>query len=154
MMKEKEAYKKIVETLRRSEAGLEDKEQLKARISRAIKARSAKQDPADRILRLLFGWVDILWMRWSVSALALVLVASFLVQQVGVSQRMVRMEKQLIHIESRQVEEPESSGYSQQVLLRLYTRSQSDSVTVSRADLDKLLQQYQQMKEKSNSLEL
>ena len=150
MMEEKEAYRKVVDALRKSEAGLKDKEVLKSRILRAIEVRSEKQNPSDRILTLLFGWVDILWMRWSVSTLALVLVGTFLVQQIGVSQRMALMEKQLIHIESRQVEQAGSSPYSQQVLLRLYARSQSDSVTVSRADLEKLLQEYQQMKKKSN----
>jgi len=155
-MEDGEKYRKVMEALRRSEPGVPDKELLKSRIRGAINSRAEKssQAKAGRILDLLFGWVEIPWMRWTVGTAAILLVGGFLVQQVGISHRMARMEKQLIHIENGQHSIQEGSGTSHQVLLRLYTKSQTDSVTVSRADLERLLVEYQQMKEKSNALEL
>lgn len=155
-MEERDKYRKVVEALRKSEHGIRDRDLLKTRISGAIRTRVSRQEPAGSgsLLDQLFKWVEIPWMRWSVGSLATLLVAGFLVQQVGISQRMGRMEKQLIHIENGQLPVREGYPNPQQVLLRLYARSQTDSVTVSKADLEKLLLEYQQMKERSNPVEL
>ncbi|MCP4312144.1 MAG: hypothetical protein GY790_12835 [Bacteroidetes bacterium] len=147
-MQNQESYKKVVEALKRSEPENEHLEQLKSRIIREISHSHEPNKPYQRLMNLLFGWVDVSWMRWSVASLAIFLLGAFLFQQFGMQQRITLVEQQLIHLETAKMGPSPAWNAGHKVLFKLYNDTETDSITVSRKDLEALVKDYGELLEK------
>lgn len=151
MKQDADKYNKVIELVKRNEPEIGDKEQLKYAILRGIKNTGRKAHPLHTFLDLVFGWVDVYWIRWTVTSVAMVIIGIFLIQQITISNRISSLEKQLISFEHFRERDPDSQRSYHRVLLKLYSPSLLDSITVSRSDLEALLIDYRKLIEKGFS---
>ena len=142
MIQQPEKYKKMLEVLKRSDIRIDRKEQLKDQILQQIETADYRNDHTYSLLNSLFGWADVLWIRWSVSALAVILISTFLVQQIGLTHRISTLEKQLYQFETMENSEPAPWNAGHKLLMKLYTDSSPDSIKVSKSDLETLMVDY------------
>jgi len=147
-----EAYDKVLEALRNNEPELKDKDRLTSRILEQIRGPVRKKSPVERLAGALFSWVDVIWMRWSVSSLALVLTGVFFLQQYSLNRKISGLEKQLVHLEAGMISREPDIYRGQSLLMKFYSENASDSVTVSRSDLHGLLKSYESLLEKYEAL--
>jgi len=142
MIQKPEKYNEMLEVLKRSDIRFDQKEQLKAQISKRIETANYRKDHTISLLNALFGWAEVLWIRWSVSGLAIILICTFLIQQIGLNQRIGTLEKQLYHFETMENSEPATWNAGHKLLMKLYSDSPLDSITVSKTDLETLMIDY------------
>ncbi len=142
MTKKPEKYKKILEVLIRSDIRIDRKEQLKAQILQKIETAHYRNTHTYSLLNTLFGWAEVWWIRWSVSALTIILIGSFLIQQIGLNQRISILEKQLYQFETVGTSDPAYWNAGHKLFMKLYSDSPLDSITVSKSDLNTLMVDY------------
>lgn len=154
MTKEKDIYQKLLNTLKKSQPGPVNREGFKEGLMERIREMDEKDSSASmpNLLDLLFGWVENKWLRWSVSTVAFCLLIVFTLQQTGLNMRISKLEKQLIQYESESLKN-RGADFGHRVFYKLYTNADQDSITVSRDDLEKLLQEYQTLKDGSKEQE-
>ena len=143
-----ESYEKILDALRNNEPELEGKKQLSSRILKQITEPLQDKGLSERISETLFGWAEVIWMRWTVSILALALIGIFLFQQVNLNQKISGIEKQLVTMEASVVSRQTDLNRGQILLMKLISEDMDDSITVSRADLHRLLDSYESLQKK------
>lgn len=162
MKKEQAQYEKVISTLRRSKPRLENKTQLNSQILARIREPARENHLIGQVASTLFGWMDVMWMRWSVSTLALTITGIFFLQQYQLNRKIASLEDQLVRMEEQVASQHSSMNRGQMFLMKMYANPQGDSIKVSREDLDKLLEEYKTLKEsgekraedKSNHLNL
>lgn len=149
-MKEKEKYSKLIDTLRRSTPELQGKEGLEEAIMESIRRVERQRGIASRADRILFSWVEVSWMRRTLSTAAAVIIGLFVFQQVSMNRRINQLEEQVVTAVSAtnvtNAGEP-APGAMERVLLNILARDRviDDSITVSRSDLEELLRSYMEM---------
>lgn len=151
-MNKENQYKKTIEQIRHSGRVTKLSPLEKEELRRAVLEQIAPEREPRKRLDLLFSWVEQRWLRWALSLASLSLLLLFLVQQVGISQRMHSLEEHMLGLELEQAMEDWQPGTGQKVLLKHIDKGMGDSILVSRRDLEILLENYQElMKEKSEN---
>ena len=141
-------YSKIIEVLKGNKPVLTNKEKLTDDVMRRIQEPIEKFTFQKKLANYLFGWAEIGWVRGTMAIAATVFIGFFIVQQVIINDRINTLEKQLIRtVNSINTHEPDL-GIIQKVLLNMVAKDQisGDSITISRSDLEELLNSYLELK--------
>jgi len=147
-MNKNEHYSKIIKVLKSSQPALSDKEELIDGVMQKIRGTEQKTTVHEKLSNYLFGWVDVVWIRGAMAVAATVFIGIFIIQQVVITDRINSLEKQLVKtVNTLQIQEPDL-GIMQKVLLNVFAKDQlaEDSITVSRSDLEELLDSYLELK--------
>ncbi len=162
-MNHEDKYKNLLERLKASEPKLTNKEQLTRDIISSIHPsvqkgeRSTKQPikPA-----LLFSWTSISWLRHSLTAAAAIFLGIIIVQQMVLSNRMNRLERQLVSSVNNKVNYEAGISIKEKVLIKYFSlqagedlklsHTEGDSITLSRKDLEKFIKEYWEINEMQN----
>lgn len=142
-------YSKVIKVLKGNKPVLADKEKLTSDIMERIRKPKGKFDFQKMVANYLFGWADIGWVRGTMAVAATVIIGIFIFQQVVISTRLNTLEKQLIKtVNINNARQPEL-GIMQKVLLNKLADDQitSDSITVSRSDLEELLNSFHELEQ-------
>ena len=148
-MDKTDKYNKVIETLKENRPVLKDKESLVGSIMSSIQEPVQNKQFHEKLSFYMFGWADVKWVRGAMAVAATVLIGIFIIQQVAITDRINSLEKQLVKtVSSIQVQEPDL-GIMQKVILNIAAKDQfqEDSITVSRTDLESLMDSYIELKE-------
>lgn len=141
-------YFKVIGKLKSSKPVLSDKEELINGVIQNIRGTEPKTTVPEKLSHYLFGWVDVVWIRGAMALAATFLIGIFIIQQVVITDRINSLEKQLVKtVNTLQVQEP-GLGIMQKVFLNVVAKDQmaNDSITISRSDLEELLNSYLELK--------
>jgi hypothetical protein len=152
MEKKDNKYKKLIEMLRRNEPALSNVENIADYVMLEISREKEHRNIYLDALEWIFRWTYIPWMRNALTTAMIVIIAFFVFQYTGLSMKVTRLESQLIQSDYNFYKSPYHSGQS----LMKYTLPgsflKSDSVSVSRDDLLKLLEEYRELERKSHEI--
>jgi len=154
-MNKTDKYSKVIEVLKGNKPVLANKERLTDDIMKRIQEPVNKFTFQEKLSNYLFGWADIGWIRGTMAIAATVFVGFFIVQQLVITDRINTLEKQLIKtVNTFNTQEPDL-GIMQKVLLNIVVKDQmaGDSITISRSDLEKLLNSYLELQENYDNME-
>ncbi len=148
MMKKKDPYSSLMDTLKRQEPVLQDREGLEERIMGRIGPSGNRGALPGKVGNYVFSWVEYGWIRRTMAAAAAILTGIFIFQQVSVTRRINDLEERLITTASEIHHAEPGMGIMQKAFLNLVIREQSagDSITVSRADMEELLESYMELR--------
>ncbi len=144
-MSNEEKYLKVIGSLKSSRPVLTDKKRLADNILGKIHTSQEKFTFGERLVYSLFGWVDNYWLRGTMATAAILFTGIFIIQQVLLANRINNLERNLIRtVNTGNGYEP-GQEINHAVLLDLVLKEDTseDSITVSRADLLRLLKNYQ-----------
>jgi hypothetical protein len=148
-MKEEDRYTKIVEALKRHQPVLSDRERMADRVMERILGSEERPAFRGKIGNYLFGWVDHGWTRRAMTVAAVLIIGIFVIQQISIKKKMNELEARLVTV-ARQMNHAEPGmGIMQKALLKMVAREEagSDSITVSRSDLEELLNSYMELQD-------
>jgi len=148
-MNRNDKYSKVIKVLKGSKPALDNKEELIDGVMQRIRGEAQKTTVHEKLSNYLFGWADIGWVRGSMALAATVLIGIFIIQQIVITARINSLERQLVKtVNTIQIQEPDL-GIMQKVLLNIVAKDQmaEDSITVSRSDLEELLNSYLELQE-------
>ncbi|UCG28291.1 MAG: hypothetical protein JSV24_02730 [Bacteroidales bacterium] len=148
-MKKNEKYSKVIEVLKGNKPTLDNKEELIDAVMQKIQWKSQRVTVYEKLSNYLFGWTDFVWIRGTMTIAATVFIGIFIIQQIVITDRINSLEKQLVKtVNTLQIQEPDL-GIMQKILLKIVAKDQmaEDSVTISRSDLEELLNSYQELQE-------
>ena len=154
-MNKTDKYSKVIEVLKGNKPVLANKEKLTDDVMRRIQEPVEKFTFQEKLSNYLFGWADIGWIRGTMAIAATVFIGIFIVQQVIITDRVNTLEKQLIRtVNTINTQEPDL-GIMQKVLLNIVVKDQmaEDSITISRSDLEELLNSYLELQENYDNME-
>jgi len=154
-MNKTDKYSKVIEVLKGNKPVLANKEKLTNDIMKRIQEPVNKLTFQEKLSNYLFGWADIGWIRGTMAIAATVFVGIFIVQQLVITDRINSLEKQLIKtVNTINAQEPDL-GIMQKVLLNMVTKDQmiEDSITISRSDLEELLNSYLELNKNYDNME-
>lgn len=153
-MKNQDTYSRIMEALRRNAPVLADKEKLEEQIMSRIRESGEQSALQERVSRYLFGWTDHGWIRRSMAAAATLIIGIFIIQQISVTRRINDLEERLITTVNGINQSEPGMGIMQKAFLNrvIRDRAAGDSITVSRADMEELLDSYLELRENYNLL--
>ncbi len=149
-MKIEDKYQKVIEALKNNDPVLSDKEDLTDEIMQSIRKSAETVSSHEKMQLNLFAWAGNYWLRGSMAALALLFVGFFIYQQLTIANRLNRIEDQLVRAENTMRSKEPDLGIMQKVFLRMVV-SEKDSITVSRADLEELMNSYLELQNKNVS---
>lgn len=148
-------YLNTVRILKSNRPVLDDGEKFTDDIIREISASSETLSIQDRLLDLLFGWVNIYWLRDTMAVAAVLFAGFFIIQQLVLADRLDKLEKQSIRMENKLHNQEMLPGMNQRILIRTMSEHQSeDSITVSVHDLEELVDNYWDLLRKNEEPEL
>ena len=153
-MDKKNTYPELIEILKRNRPVLTNREALAEDIMRKIREPSGESRLRENLLNYLFGWVDVYWVRGTMVAVAILFAGLFIVQQVIFAERLNTLEERLVKtVDTNKGREP-APGILHKVLLNIILKDQAmqDSITVSRTDLEELLNSYLELQQTYNSM--
>lgn len=139
----------MMEALRRNAPVLTDKEKLEEQIMNRLRESGDRSAIRGRVGQYLFSWTDHGWIRRSMAAAAALIIGIFIMQQVSVTRRINDLEERLITTING-INHPEPGmGIMQKAFLNRVSRDRAagDSITVSRADMEALLDSYMELRE-------
>jgi len=142
-------YSKVIKVLRENEPALDNKEKLTDEIMRRIIGPEEKLIPQAKFSSYLFGWTEIGWIRGAMGVAAVLIIGVFIIQQLIITDRINSLEKQLIRtVHTINNHEPDL-GIMQKVMFNIVTKDHTveDSITISRSDLEELLDSYMELEE-------
>ena len=145
-MKNDDRYQKVITALKNNEPVLNDREKLTDEIMNSIRKPAERDAGQESMLAVLFGWSGNYWLRGAMAAVASVFVVFFIIQQVSLNERLNRIEDQLVRTENTLDNARPEFGTMQKVLLNMVV-SGEDSITVSRSDLEELMNSYLELQE-------
>ncbi|HDS06115.1 MAG TPA: hypothetical protein ENO05_00685 [Bacteroides sp.] len=147
-MKKKNPYSSLIDTLKRQEPVLQDREGLEDRIMGRISPSGGRGTLHEKVGNYVFSWVEYGWIRRTMAAAAAILTGIFIFQQVTVTRRINDLEERLITTASEIHHADPGMGIMQKAFLNLVVRDQvaGDSITVSRADMEELLKSYMELR--------
>lgn len=148
-MDKTDKYNRVIKNLQENTPVLKGKESLVEGIMGSIREPEQKKPFQEKLSFYLFGWADVKWVRGAMAVAATFLIGIFIIQQVAITDRINSLEKQLVKtVNTIQFQEPDL-GIMQKVILNMATKDQfqEDSVTVSRSDLEGLMDSYIELKE-------
>lgn len=147
-MESENKYLKVIQTLKNSRPVLTTKEKLTDDIMKMISESSEKITLREMLINALFGWVNIYWVRGTMTIAAILFSGLFIIQQLIISHRINSLEKQLVETINT-IDRYKPLGINQKVLLNMYVKDQmvNDSLTVSTSDLKDLLNHYSEFQE-------
>jgi hypothetical protein len=144
-------YTRLINRLKNSSPELEFKEVLVDEIMERIRKPEPSSGGKGKLIDYIFGWSGIYWLRGSMAAIAAVFVGVFIFQQVSIANRFDSLENQLVNtVNVLQSFEPQL-GISQKVFLKMIS-SDDDSITVSRTDLEKMLNLYMELQKANEEI--
>ena len=154
-MKSKERYEALIRMLRTSNPELRDKEKLINRIMNGIDQPKKGLTFREQISGHLFGWADLQWSRAVMAVAAIFFLCFFIVQQGFMWNRLNSLEEQLVKPASQTWTTEPTPGTLHRSLINvlLDDRQANDSVTVSREELEALLDEYFKMSERLQSIQ-
>ncbi len=141
-------YSNLIEKLKGNKPALSDREELIDEIMQKIRAAEKRTTVPEKLSHFLFGWADVVWIRGAMALAATLFIGIFIIQQVVITDRINSLEKQLVRtVNTLQTQEPDL-GIMQKVFLNVVAKDQmaDDSITVSRSDLEELLNSYLELK--------
>lgn len=147
-------YSKLIGQLKGYKPVLTGKEELIDGIMQKIHGTKKRTTVPEMLSQYLFGWADVKWIRGAMALAATLFIGIFIIQQIVITDRINRLEKQLVKtVNTFQSQEPDL-GIMQKVFLNVVAKDQmaDDSVTVSRSDLEELLNSYLELKEDFDEL--
>ncbi len=147
-MNKDDHYSNLIEKLKSSKPALSDRGELIQGIMQKIQAKEKRTTVPEKLSHYLFGWADVTWIRGAMAAAAMLFIGIFIIQQVVITDRINSLEKQLVRtVNTFQSQEP-NLGIMQKVLLNVVAKDQmaNDSITISRSDLEELLNSYLELK--------
>jgi hypothetical protein len=142
-------YNKVIEILKKNKPILEEKERLTEQIMNSLqKPENETKMFQEKLSFYLFGWADVKWVRGAMAVAATFLIGIFIIQQVAITDRINSLEEQLVKTVSTMQDQEPNLGIMQKVLLNVVAKDQieEDSITVSRADLEELMDSYMELK--------
>lgn len=154
-MNKTDKYSKVIEVLKGNKPVLADKEKLTDDIMRRIHEPVEKFTFQEKLANYLFGWTEIGWIRGTMAIAATVFIGFFIIQQLVITDRINTLEKQLIKtVNTINTQEPDL-GIMQKVLLNIVAKDQmaEDSITISKSDLEELLNSYLELQENYDNME-
>ncbi len=153
-MNKDDHYYKVIENLKSSKPTLTDREELIDRIMNKIHVKGERMSIQKIVSQYLFGWAEVKWIRGAMALAATLFIGIFIIQQVVITDRINSLEKQLVKtVNTLQPQEPDL-GIMQKVFLNVVAKDQmaDDSITVSRSDLEELLNSYLELKKDLDEL--
>lgn len=153
-MNDQDKYFKVIKALKINKPVLTDKERLTDDIMRRIQGSEEKAAFHEKLSYYLFGWADISWIRGAMAVAAVLFAGIFITQQIIITNRVNNLEKQLIRtVNTINSREPDL-GIMQKVLLNIVAKDQMmvDSITISKSDLEELLNSYLELQEDYENL--
>lgn len=152
-MKNENKYDKLVKALKDNNPRLSDKDALVEEIMGKITKPEYKIKSQEKMLDYLFGWAGIYWLRGSLAAIATIFVGVFIFQQLTIANRLSSLENQLVNtVNVINNLEPEL-GITQKVFLKMIN-SKEDSITVSKSDLEKMMNSYLELQKNNEEIKL
>ena len=147
-MNKNDKYFKVIKVLKGNKPTLPDKKELIDGVMQKIRGEAQKTTVHEKLSNYLFGWADIGWVRGTMALAATVLIGIFIIQQVVITDRINSLEKQLVRTVNTYQNQETDLGIMQKVLLNVVAKDQmaDDSITVSRSDLEELLNAYLELK--------
>jgi hypothetical protein len=151
MEKKDSQYEKLLKLLRQPEAGITevDVENLADWVMAEIRQEKEQSRKYSEALYRLFYWAFIPWMRNALTTVMILVIAFFMFQNVSLDRKVSRLESQLIQTEYNYYQSPYTSKKNLMKYIPSGSFLHGDSVSVSRKDLDKLLNEYLELKNQS-----
>lgn len=145
-------YQKVIRVLKKNPPVLRDKESLTDSIMRGITPFSRDASMREQAASPLFGWVHLFWVRGVMTLAAACFMGLFIAQQFMIANRLNDLERQLVRTVPSSMEGEEDLGILPAVFFNVMFKNlqQEDSVQVSRADLELLLNNYREMMNKQS----
>ena len=153
-MNKTDKYFKVIEALKANKPVLDNKEKLTDNVIDRIREPVEKTIIQYKLRKYIFGWAEIGWMRRAMAMAAVVFLGIFIFQQLVITDRINSLEKQLIRtVNTINIQEPDL-GIMQKALLNLVAKEQmeEDSITVSRSDLEELMNSYLKLQNNYDNL--
>ena len=135
-----EVLDKLIAQLRKHKPEIEYRESMKDSIMQNIKSRKRKID-------YIFGWTDIIWLRKTLALASLIIVLAFIIQQLFVVDRINKLEKRMISINTEKILEYQRENVivNSVIMEQPETSLLADSIKVSTDDLLNLLREYKEL---------
>lgn len=141
MEKNSEKTDRIINLLRTSKPILDSSSDIEREVILQISQKNKFETILSEITDLLFGWVDIGWVRRSLIAAAVILVAFFVWQQGTIIKQINYLSSQPVMIESESRSFQTGFSGNKVMLLKLFgNRLPSQNVTISKEQMDTLLE--------------
>ena len=153
-MNKSEKYNKVIKILNANKPVLTDKGKLTDDVMNKISKSVEKTTIRKLTGKYLFGWTEIGWMRRAMAVVAVIFLGIFIVQQLVITDRINSLEKQLIRTVNNISTQDPDLGIMQKSLLNLLAKDQieDDSITISRSDLEELMNSYIRLHDKYNKM--
>ncbi len=148
-MSKQETYDKLIRRLKEKEPDFREKAMIKQQI---LDQLENIYETKRGLTRTLQNWTETKWLRWSLSTAAAILLTLFLSQQIMISYRLKNLEKQFVKTDVTPESNESAASSSHRFVFKLISDKQIDSITVSKKDLDALLEEYLDMKEEIEKL--
>ena len=149
-MRTEDTYQKLVRKLRNSDPFLDNKTELTDEIIRSIRTVREKRRASDRLFASMFAWVDSYWLRGTMAVFALLFIVSFIGQQLSMASRLSNLEVRMQGYSTSAGDHRPELEIMKAVLVNRLLPAE-DSVTVSKADLEELLNSYLELQKSSHS---
>lgn len=148
-MKKEEKYQLLIRSLQKNRPVPDNKAEMTENIIRAIRVPKSKGEIQKRLMSYAFGWVNIYWMRGTMAVFAILFIGFFISQQLSIANRLNSLEDQLQKtLSSKDKHEPELQIMQTVLINKL--RAADDSITVSRSDLEDLLNSYLEIQDENS----
>ena len=149
-MNNENRYLKAIKLLKSNKPVLANRERLTDDIMRRVKESSEKFSLQEKLVNSLFGWVNIYWLRGTMAVAAALIIGFFIIQQVIIADRLNSLEKQLVRTVNLINGHEPDHGIMQKVLLKM-VKTDEDSITVSKSDLEDLLNSYLELQKNNEN---
>lgn len=147
-------YMKIVEILRGSKPSLFNQEEIENEVIRRIRSREKNTAGSFDILRFLYGWVHIGWVRKSLAAASVLLVSVFICQQATILRQVNKIGNQSVIV----VRSESFPGYMDNLgnklaVFRLSrTLGSPDEIAIPDQEIEQLLKSYDKLQSQYSRL--
>jgi len=148
-------YEGVVRMLRSNNPELKDKENLVDQVMHRIDRPQEGSAIRGKLDSYLFGWTDTYWVRTVMSIAAMFFFCFFLGQQLVMWNRLNTLEEQIVDPAVQTGMPGTDPGMLHSTFLNVALKDlqTGDSIKVSRDELEALLEDYNRMKERLNSLQ-
>jgi hypothetical protein len=146
MTESNNSYKKVVEILRKSRPYLPFPENLEDKVINKIKGRNISTGGVINIIRSLFGWIYIGWLRRSLSVVAVIMVVLFVYQQVFILKQVNSIREQMIYMGDNGIATTEQEITKKLTLYKISNSLPGERESrVTEKQLDQLLKSYNEL---------
>ena len=143
-------YKEVIDILSAKKPVLSQKGALVNRVMQNLTMHSAKISLTEKAGHYLFAWVYVGWVRKVMATAAILFFGFFVFQQLTLNNRVTRLENRIVKSSLAPPDFRKRPDLKQRLFFELVSRNlgRQDSITLSKKELNDLLQSYSNLQER------